>query len=231
MKEERNKVTLGIVLGLIMIVFLPINMIIRDTKAQPSATEKLVEQIPEQPQLDDIDRTLSYIDGAGDIQGMLMLDKEVIELFKSRELSFEQTCEYMECSEAIRDCLLSDEEIPLEKVEKYNNLLKTIEAEKYIDGLKTGDDYMRGFKDWYICYAYSQIINFYENEIPEWETQRFRDVVYENIYLYETEEDILKIVDYGRYIVDLYIGEPNEVLRSGDWRSDRFLLQRTKQPE
>ena len=227
LQEERGKVMLGMVLGAIIIIY----MIVNSIKQQPNvgASEKILEQIPEKTV--DIDSSISYIEGAGDIQGVLMLDKEVIKLFKSGELSFEQTCEYMECSEGIRECLLSDKEISLNQVEKYNNLLKTIEAEKYIDSIKTEEDYMRGFKDWYICNAYIQIVDYYKNEIPEWEAQRFYDVVKENLYLYEEEEDLRAIVDYGRYIVDIYIGEPEETLQSEDWRSDRLLLQRPKQKE
>ncbi len=65
-----------------------------------------------------------------------------------------------------------------------------------------------------------QIVNYYQEQIPEEKYNTFEIIVRHNrdYPIFNYEENCTRIIDYGRKLIEEYIGNPDEVLVSDEWR-------------
>lgn len=159
-----------------------------------------------------------YAEGTEEMRKMFLLRDHVIELYKRDYITEKQMKDYTESYMNIITLALSDSDIPSENIEKYNKSIDDIPLIRYNDYKfkSTGKNYMKGFKDSLIVNSYRQIVNYYYTKIPENKKDAFNIVVEQNLLC--EEEEILKVKKYGRGMIEEYLGNPDEIILSKEWR-------------
>lgn len=104
---------------------------------------------------------------------------------------------------------ITDEQMK-ELVEAYLNIINLSLSE---------ENYRRGLKDFLVADSYRQIAKYYRELIPEEKYESFVKIVNSNLYqTIDCENNIQIVIDYGRDLIQEYIGDPDEILVSTEWR-------------
>lgn len=64
-----------------------------------------------------------------------------------------------------------------------------------------------------------QIVKYYKELIPTKKYETFEAIVDGNFYVFSNcENNLQMVINYGRNLIQEYIGDPDEVLVSSEWR-------------
>ena len=151
----------------------------------------------------------------------LSLKEDVIALYKSDDITDEQMKEFVEAYLNIIDVALSNDDISPEAINNYNEVIKEIDLISYgTYKLKsTGEDYLRGLKGCLVATSCRDIAEYYKELIPKEKYESFVKIVNSNLQQsLDCETGFQIVIDYGRDLIQEYIGDPDEVLVSTEWR-------------
>lgn len=175
----------------------------------------------ENSEQEESDEYNDYDWGVIQMNQILLLKNDVITFYKSDDITDEQMEEFVEAYLNIVDVALRNDDITPEAINNYNEIIKEINLIDYdIYRLKsTGADYRRGLKGFVVANSYRQIAEYYKELIPEEKYESFERIVERNLYsVTGCENNIQIVIDYGRDLIQEYIGDPDEVLVSTEWR-------------
>lgn len=164
--------------------------------------------------------------------GMLSAEEVILfanmrEVYFRGDISLKQFEEYLELRESFLELVLSDSEIPHEEIEKYNGIINCIpipstnyecasDLELTDGGLK-----QKGFRDRIILQACYAIIEYYHEQIPKEKYDNFQAIIEQTTY---REERVTTAIDYGKNLIEEYIGQPSEVFMLDDWQGARVVI-------
>lgn len=171
---------------------------------------------------EEADRYNYYDYGATQMRQILSLKEDVIKFYKSDDITYEQMDEFVETYLNIVNVGLRNEEIISPwAINYYNEAIKKINLIDYdmYELKSTGEDYRRGLKDFLIANSCRQIVEYYKERIPEDKYETFVAISNTNLNtITDCEDNFQRVIDYGTDLIQEYIGDPDEVFISTEWR-------------
>ena len=171
---------------------------------------------------EEADRYNYYDYGATQMRQILSLKEDVIKFYKSDDITYEQMDEFVETYLNIVNVGLRNEGIISPwAINYYNEAIKKINLIDYdmYELKSTGEDYRRGLKDFLIANSCRQIVEYYKERIPEDKYETFVAISNTNLNtITDCEDNFQRVIDYGTDLIQEYIGDPDEVFISTEWR-------------
>lgn len=162
----------------------------------------------------------SYLQGALTMHLLYDVRQDIVTLYKGEAITYEQLNNYVKNYLNLLKLSQNNSEISPKDIEDYNNSIKEISLVNYDKYClkSTGEDYRIGLKDTIQVNLYNQIVCYYHDlsKIPDEKYEAFK-VVYNNNSV-ANEASLLKIIVYARNIIKEYVGDPDEILASTEWR-------------
>lgn len=190
-------------------------------KTETVISKKNYQSTEENSEQEESDKYNDYYYGVLGMRQILLLKENVIAFYKSDDITDEQMEEFVEAYLNIIDVSLRGDDITPEAINNYNEIIKEINLIDY-DSYRlksTMADYRRGLKDFLIANSCRQIVVYYKELIPEEKYESFVRIVESNLNrALDCENNIQIVIDYGRDLIQDYIGDPDEVLVSTEWR-------------
>lgn len=213
---------LGFLLGMATEIVIEIYQSIEESSEQEvsnAINDQSAEENPEQ-EVSDIYNTYDW--GVLQMKHLLSLQEDVIAFYKSDDITDEQMKEFVEAYLNIIDVSLRNDDITPEAINNYNEIIKEINLIDYDDTYKlrsTGAEYRRGLKGYLVANSCWQIVEYYRELIPEEKYESFVKIASVNLNIVtECENNTQIVIEHGRDLIQEYIGDPDEVLVSTEWR-------------
>ncbi|MDE5830546.1 MAG: hypothetical protein K2H53_02450 [Clostridia bacterium] len=162
-----------------------------------------------------------YFLGSSGALWFMQLRSDVVTLYNADDVTYDQLNKYVEYWLDLAYLAYNDSEISRDKIEKYNNMIKEISLINYdrYQIKSSGDEYIRGFKDYLKSRACIQIVEYYYNlgVIPENKYKALQIVANQHNDITE-EYDLNKIISYAKEILEEYVGDLDQIIVSTEWR-------------